>query len=403
MNQGAVERLSRSKGEPGWMTAIRLRTLRLFEKIPADELSAVDNLDVDVPETGEDQGPAGERSSEVIDQTNRDLFAEQGILFCDMNTAVREYPHLVKEYFGTIVPHDDSKFVALNTSMWSGGTFVYVPPGVKAEMPLQVELQTNAESGSQFERTLIIADEGAQLHYIEGCSAPVYTKGSQRSAVSEIVVRPNARVTYTTLQNWSSNVNNLVTKRARVEAGGHMAWTDGDIGSKLTVKQPEIYLVGDGATGEVLSVASAGKGQHQNVGAKVVHAAPNTTSRIISKSIGEGGGVVKYRAHVRVDQGAVGANCHVECDALLLDDRSVSTAVPVTDVAEPDAQISRGGTVSKITGDQLYYLLSRGLSEEQAVGLIVNGFVEPIISTLPIEYAVEWSRLIELHMEGSVG
>jgi Fe-S cluster assembly protein SufB len=403
INQGVVEQISWWKGEPEWMEKLRLRSQRQFDKKPMAEWFAVDMPNIDFQDIYYYLGPQGEQVSEVVDHKNRDDLEEQGILFCDMDTALREYPHLVKEYFGTIIPPGDNKFAALNTSVWSGGSFIYVPPGVEVKMPLQADLRTNAQSGGQFERTLIIADEGSKVHYIEGCSAPVYTKDSLHSAVSEIVVKPNARVTYTTIQNWSPNVYNLVTKRARVEAGGHMEWIDGDIGSKLTLKYPAVYLVGDGATGEVFSVVYAGKGQHQDAGAKVVHAAPNTTSKIISKSIGQGGGVTTYRAHVRVDEGATGAKSHVECDALILDEDSVSRTFPVMDVAEPDAQIGHEATVSKIADEQLFYLMSRGLSEEQAMGLIVNGFIEPITKMLPMEYAVEWSRLIELQMEGSVG
>jgi Fe-S cluster assembly protein SufB len=438
INPGVVEQISWWKGEPRWMTDLRLRSLRLFERKPMAEWFAVNMPDIDfqdiyyylrpkgdqvsewdqLPEemmrTYEKLGiPEAERQylagvtaqyeSEVVYHKNREDLEAQGILFCDMDTALREYPNLVKQYFGTIIPPGDNKFAALNTSVWSGGSFIYVPPGVEVSMPLQAYFRINSENAGQFERTLIIADEGSQVHYIEGCSAPVYTSDSLHSAVVEIVVKPNARVTYTTIQNWSPNVYNLVTKRARVEAGGHMEWIDGNIGSKLTMKYPAVYLVGEGATGEVLSVAYAGKGQHQDAGAKMVHAAPNTTSKIVSKSISKDGGITTYRGLVRVDEGATGAKSHVECDALILDEDSTSKTFPYMEIGERDAQIGHEATVSKIADEQIFYLTSRGLSEEQAMGMVVNGFIEPITKTLPMEYAVEWSRLIELQMEGSVG
>ncbi|HSH11644.1 MAG TPA: Fe-S cluster assembly protein SufB [Ilumatobacter sp.] len=438
INAGVVDQISWWKGEPRWMTQMRQRSLRLFEKKPMAEWFAVNMPDIDfqniyyylrpkgeqvddwdkLPEemmrTYEKLGiPEAERmylagvtaqyESEVVYHKNRDDLAEQGILFCDMDTALREYPDLVKQYFGTVIPPGDNKFAALNTSVWSGGSFIYIPPGVECEMPLQAYFRINSENAGQFERTLIIADEGSKVHYIEGCSAPVYTSDSLHSAVVEIIVKPHARVTYTTIQNWSPNVYNLVTKRARVEAYGHMEWIDGNIGSKLTMKYPAVYLVGEGATGEVLSVAYAGKGQHQDAGAKMVHAAPNTSSKIVSKSISKDGGITTYRGLVRVDKGATGCKSHVQCDALILDEDSVSKTLPYMEVGERDAQIGHEATVSKIADEQLFYLMSRGLSEEQAMGMIVNGFIEPITKTLPMEYAVEWSRLIELQMEGSVG
>jgi Fe-S cluster assembly protein SufB len=342
-------------------------------------------------------------NSEVVFHRNREDLEAQGILFCDMDTALREYPDLVKRYFGTVIPPGDNKFAALNTAVWSGGSFIYVPPGVECEMPLQAYFRINSENAGQFERTLIIADEGSKVHYIEGCSAPVYTSDSLHSAVVEIVVKPSARVTYTTIQNWSPNVYNLVTKRARVEAEGHMEWIDGNIGSKLTMKYPSVYLVGPKATGEVLSVAYAGAGQHQDAGAKMVHAAPETTSKIVSKSISKDGGITTYRGLVRVDEGAHGCKSHVQCDALILDEASESRTLPYMEVGERDAQIGHEATVSKIADEQLFYLMSRGLSQEQAMSMVVNGFIEPVTRTLPMEYAVEWSRLIELQMEGSVG
>jgi Fe-S cluster assembly protein SufB len=339
----------------------------------------------------------------VVFHRNREDLERQGVIFCDMDTALREYPELVKEYFGKIIPPNDNKFSALNTSVWSGGSFIYVPPGVNVEMPLQAYFRINAENMGQFERTLIIADEGSQVHYIEGCSAPTYTSDSLHSAVVEIVVKPSARVTYTTIQNWSNNVFNLVTKRARVEAEGHMEWIDGNIGSRLTMKYPAVWLVGPKASGEVLSVAYAGNGMHQDTGSKMVHAAPETTSKIVSKSISKDGGRTSYRGLVRVEDDAYGCKSHVQCDALILDDDSVSDTYPYMEVGAQDAVIGHEATVSKVADEQLFYLMSRGLTEEQAMGMVVNGFIEPVTRTLPMEYAVEWSRLIELQMEGSVG
>jgi Fe-S cluster assembly protein SufB len=433
-----IDQMSWWKGEPEWMRQFRLRSLRTFERKPMAPWFAVNMPDIDfqdiyyyikptegqvtewdeLPEqmkaTYEKLGiPEAERKylagvtaqyeSEVVYHKNREDLETQGILFCDMDTALREYPDVVKRYLGTVIPPGDNKFAALNSAAWSGGSFIYVPPGVECEMPLQAYFRINSENAGQFERTLIIADEGAKVHYIEGCSAPVYTSDSLHSAVVEIVVKPSARVTYTTIQNWSPNVYNLVTKRARVETEGHMEWIDGNIGSKLTMKYPSVYLVGPKATGEVLSVAYAGPGQHQDAGAKMIHAAPETTSKIVSKSISKDGGITTYRGLVRVDEGAYGCKSHVQCDALILDEDSESRTLPYMEVAERDAQIGHEATVSKIADEQLFYLMSRGLSQEQAMGMIVNGFIEPVTRTLPMEYAVEWSRLIELQMEGSVG
>jgi len=325
------------------------------------------------------------------------------VLFCDMDTAVREYPEIVKRWFGTIIPPNDNKFAALNSAVWSGGSFIYVPPGVKVDMPLQAYFRINAENMGQFERTLIIADEGSEVHYVEGCSAPVYSTDSLHSAVVELVALQGSRITYTTIQNWSNNVYNLVTKRARAEAEAHVAWIDGNIGSRLTMKYPSVYLMGPKASGEVLSVAYAGPGQHQDAGAKMVHVAPETTSTIVSKSISKDGGLSTYRGLVRVEEGAKHAKSFVRCDALILDEESTSETKPYMEVAERDAQIGHEATVSKVGEDQLFYLMSRGLSESQAMSMIVNGFIEPVVRTLPMEYAVEWSRLIELQMEGSVG
>src|SRR5438067_1813218 len=438
LNEEIVQEMSWMKGEPDWMLKFRLRALRNFEKKPMAEWFAKNMPDLDfqdiyyyikptekqvdawdelppavretyrklgIPEAEQKYlaGVTAQYESEVVYQRNREDLEKSGVLFADMDTALREWPELVKQYFGTVIPPGDNKFSALNSAVWSGGSFIYVPPGVECEMPLQAYFRINAENAGQFERTLIIADEGAKVHYIEGCSAPTYTSDSLHSAVVEIVVKPSARVTYTTIQNWSSNVYNLVTKRARVEAEGHMEWIDGNIGSRLTMKYPSVYMVGPKATGEVLSVAYAGAGQHQDAGAKMVHAAPETTSKIVSKSISKDGGITTYRGLVRVEDGARGCKSHVQCDALLLDGDSVSNTKPYMEVGERDAQIGHEATVSKVADEQLFYLMSRGLTQEQAMGLIVNGFIEPVTRTLPMEYAVEWSRLIELQMEGSVG
>ncbi len=342
-------------------------------------------------------------NSEVVFHRNREDLESLGVLFCDMDTALRDYPELVRRWFGTIIPPNDNKFAALNSAVWSGGSFIYVPPGVKVDMPLQAYFRINTENMGQFERTLIIADEGSEVHYVEGCSAPVYTTDSLHSAVVELVALPGSRITYTTIQNWSNNVYNLVTKRARAEAEAHVAWIDGNIGSRLTMKYPSVYLMGPKASGEVLSVAYAGNGQHQDAGAKMVHAAPETTSTIVSKSISKDGGLSTYRGLVRVEEGAKHAKSFVRCDALILDEESTSETKPYMEVEERDAQIGHEATVSKVGEDQLFYLMSRGLSESQAMSMIVNGFIEPVVRTLPMEYAVEWSRLIELQMEGAVG
>ena len=437
LNTDIVQEMSWMKSEPDWMRNFRLKSLSRFEKRPmptwGGDMSGIDFDNIyyyikptesladdwdavpdSIKDTYEKLGiPEAERKylagvtaqyeSEVVYHRNREDLERQGVLFCDMDTALKEYPELVKEHFGTIIPPGDNKFASLNSAVWSGGSFIYVPPGVTVEMPLQAYFRINAENMGQFERTLIIADEGSQVHYIEGCSAPVYTSDSLHSAVVEILVKKSARVTYTTIQNWSNNVYNLVTKRAKVEAEGHMEWIDGNIGSRLTMKYPAVVMVGPKASGEVLSVAYAGPDQHQDAGAKMTHAAPETTSKIVSKSISNGGGRTSYRGLVRVEDDAYGCRSHVQCDALILDEDSVSDTYPYMEVGTRDAEIGHEATVSKVADEQLFYLMSRGLTQEQAMGMIVNGFIEPITRTLPMEYAVEWSRLIELQMEGSVG
>jgi len=342
-------------------------------------------------------------NSEVVYHKNREDLERQGIIFTDMDTGLREHPEIVKQYFGTVIPPGDNKFAALNSAVWSGGSFVYVPPGVHVEMPLQAYFRINAENAGQFERTLIIADEGASVHYVEGCSAPVYSTDSLHSAVVELIAKPGARIRYTTIQNWSPNVYNLVTKRARAEAEATVEWIDGNLGSKLTMKYPAVVMTGPKAHGEVLSVAYAGPGQHQDAGAKMTHAAPETTSIIDSKSISKDGGRTTYRGLVRVEEGAHNVKSHVRCDALILDEKSRSDTYPYMEIEEKDARIGHEATVSKVGEDQLFYLQSRGLTEQQATAMIVNGFIEPITKTLPMEYAVELSRLIELNMEGAVG
>src|SRR5207244_177905 len=374
-----------------------------WEALPDSLKKTYEKLGIPEAERKYLAGVTAQYESEVVYHKNREDLEAQGVLFADMDTALREWPELVKQYFGTIIPPNDNKFAALNSAVWSGGSFIYVPPGVEVPMPLQAYFRINAESMGQFERTLIIADEGAKVHYIEGCSAPVYTSDSLHSAVVELVALPGSRITYTTIQNWSANVYNLVTKRARAETESRVEWIDGNIGSRLTMKYPSVYLMGPKASGEVLSVAYAGPGQHQDAGAKMVHAANETTSKIVSKSISKDGGITTYRGLVRVDEGAHGCKSHVQCDALILDEQSESRTLPYMEVGERDAQIGHEATVSKIADEQLFYLMSRGLSQEQAMSMVVNGFIEPITRTLPMEYAVEWSRLIELQMEGSVG
>ncbi|MDQ6614114.1 MAG: Fe-S cluster assembly protein SufB [Actinomycetota bacterium] len=437
LNTDIVQEMSWMKGEPQWMTDRRLKALMHFEKRPMPnwggdmseiffkdiyyyvkpidkQVSAWDQLPDSVKATYEKLGiPEAERKylagvtaqyeSEVVYHRNREDLEALGVIFCEMDTALREYPDLVKQYFGTVIPLNDNKFAALNSAVWSGGSFIYVPPGVTVDQPLQAYFRINSENMGQFERTLIIADEGSQVHYIEGCSAPVYTSDSLHSAVVEIICKPSSRVTYTTIQNWSNNVFNLVTKRARCDAEAHMEWIDGNIGSRLTMKYPAVYLMGPKASGEVLSVAYAGNGQHQDAGAKMIHAAPETTSTIISKSISKDGGRTSYRGLVKFEEGATKSKSFVRCDALLLDDKSRSDTYPYIEFGEKDAQVGHEATVSKVGDDQLFYLMSRGLSEQQAMSMIVNGFIEPVTRTLPMEYAVEWSRLIELQMEGSIG
>ncbi|HJZ09768.1 MAG TPA: Fe-S cluster assembly protein SufB, partial [Trebonia sp.] len=335
-------------------------------------------------------------------QIHEDL-EKQGVIFTDMDTALREHEDVVRRYFATVIPPNDNKLAALNSAVWSGGSFVYVPEGVHVEMPLQAYFRINTENMGQFERTLIIVDEDAYVHYVEGCTAPIYSSDSLHSAVVEIIVKRGARCRYTTIQNWSSNVYNLVTKRAVAQAGASMEWVDGNIGSKVTMKYPAVYLMGEHAKGETLSVAFAGPGQHQDAGAKMVHCAPNTSSTIVSKSVARGGGRTSYRGLINVQEGATHSKSTVKCDALLVDSISRSDTYPYNDVREDDVEMGHEATVSKISADQLFYLMSRGMTEDEAMAMIVRGFVEPIARELPMEYALELNRLIELQMEGAVG
>jgi Fe-S cluster assembly protein SufB len=338
----------------------------------------------------------------VYHQVNKDL-EDQGVIFLDMDSALRDHEEIVREYFATIIPSNDNKLAALNSAVWSGGSFVYVPPGVHVEMPLQAYFRINTENMGQFERTLIIADEGSYVHYVEGCTAPVWSSDSLHSAVVELIAKPGARIRYTTVQNWSQNVYNLVTKRAIAETDATVEWVDCNLGSKLTMKYPSVYLTGERAHGEVLSIAFAGNGQHQDAGAKIIHNAPNTTSNIFAKSISKDGGRSSYRGLLEVAKGATGSRSKVVCDALLLDEHSRSDTYPTIRIGEDDVDVGHEASVSKIGEEQLFYLMSRGLSEEEAGKLIVNGFIEPIVKELPMEYAVEMNRLIELQLVGSIG
>jgi Fe-S cluster assembly protein SufB len=438
LSEDVVRNISALKNEPEWMLKTRLKSLRLFDKKPmpnwGSDLSGIDfdnikyfvrstekqaatwdELPEDIKNTydrlgipeAEKQrlvsGVAAQYESEVVYHQIREDLEEQGVIFMDTDTGLREHPEIFEQYFGSVIPPGDNKFAALNTAVWSGGSFVYVPPGVHVEIPLQAYFRINTENMGQFERTLIIADEGSYVHYVEGCTAPVYSSDSLHSAVVEIIVKKNARVRYTTIQNWSNNVYNLVTKRATAAEGATMEWVDGNIGSKVTMKYPAIYLMGEHARGETLSIAFAGEGQHQDAGAKMVHAAPHTSSSIVSKSVARGGGRTSYRGLVQVLEGASHSASNVLCDALLVDQISRSDTYPYVDVREDDVSMGHEATVSRVSEDQLFYLMSRGMPETEAMAMIVRGFVEPIARELPMEYALELNRLIELQMEGSVG
>jgi Fe-S cluster assembly protein SufB len=432
-----VEAIAEHKGEPDWMRKVRHRALDYFlarplpswggdvsgidfdniyyyikptekqadswEDLPADIRDTWDKLGIPEAEKKYLAGVGAQYESEVVYHHLQEKLTAQGVLFLDMDSGLREHEALVKEYFGTIIPSNDNKFAALNTAVWSGGSFIYVPPGVRIELPLQAYFRINAENMGQFERTMILVDEGAYVHYVEGCTAPIYSSDSLHSAVVEIVVKKGGRCRYTTIQNWSNNVYNLVTKRAVAYEDATMEWVDGNLGSKLTMKYPAIWLLGERAHGEVLSIAFAGAGQHQDAGGKIVHVAPNTTSLITSKSISKNGGRAGYRGLLQVAKGATNAKSKVVCDALILDEDSRSDTYPYIQIDEDQVDIGHEATVSKIGDEQLFYLMSRGLSESQASAMVVSGFVEPIVKELPLEYAIEMNRLIQIQMEGSVG
>jgi Fe-S cluster assembly protein SufB len=438
LNDEVVSDISARKSEPQWMLDLRLKSLRLFGKKPmptwGSDLSGIDFQNIkyfvkstekqatsweDLPEDikntydrlgipeAEKQrlvaGVAAQYESEVVYHQIREDLEEKGVIFVDTDTGLREHEDLFREYFTSVIPAGDNKFASLNTAVWSGGSFIYVPPGVHVDIPLQAYFRINTENMGQFERTLIIADEGSYVHYVEGCTAPIYKSDSLHSAVVEIIVKKNARVRYTTIQNWSNNVYNLVTKRATCAEGATMEWIDGNIGSKVTMKYPAVFLLGEHARGETLSIAFAGEGQHQDAGSKMVHAAPNTSSQIVSKSVARGGGRTSYRGLVQILEGAHGSKSSVVCDALLVDTISRSDTYPYVDIREDDVQMGHEATVSKVSEDQMFYLMSRGMTEEEAMAMIVRGFVEPIAKELPMEYALELNRLIELQMEGAVG
>jgi Fe-S cluster assembly protein SufB len=438
LDRDVVCQISEMKNEPEWMREFRLKALDVFHKkptptwggnlgelryedihyymkaadrqgqtwddIPAEIKRTYDKLGIpEAEKRGLVAGVGAQYESEVVYHSLREDLQKKGVIFTDTDTAVREHPDLVREYFGTVIPIEDNKFAALNSAVWSGGSFVYIPAGVKVDIPLQAYFRINAENMGQFERTLIIVEEGAQVHYVEGCTAPIYTSESLHSAVVEILVKKGARCRYTTIQNWANNIYNLVTKRAFAYEDALMEWVDGNLGSRLTMKYPSVHMKGRGARGEILSIAFAGKGQHQDAGGKVIHEAPDTSSRILSKSISKNGGRASYRGLLKVTDGAKRCRSNVVCDALILDPESRSDTYPYIEIDEDDVKIGHEASVSKIGEEQLFYLQSRGLSEAEASTLIVSGFIEPLVKELPMEYAVEMNKLIELQMEGSVG
>ena len=437
LNADIVRQISKMKNEPAWMTDYRLKAYEIFLSKPMPDwgadLSGIDFDEIyyfvrasdklgrdwnDVPEDIKNtfdrlgipeaeqkylQGVTAQYESEVVYHSIRKDLESKGVIFTDMDSALRDYPDLVKEYFGTIIPSGDNKFAALNSAVWSGGSFVYVPKGVHVEMPLQAYFRINTKNMGQFERTLIIVEEGGYVHYVEGCTAPSYSEDSLHSAVVEIIVKDGGRCRYTTIQNWSNNVYNLVTKRAKAYTKATMEWVDGNLGSKVTMKYPAVILAGEGAHGEVLSIAFAGKGQHQDAGAKITHLAPNTTSQIISKSISKDGGRASYRGLLKIVEGADNAKSNVVCDALLLDDRSRSDTYPTIECDAKRVTMGHEASVSRVGEDQLFYAMTRGMSEDEANAMIVNGFIEPLVKELPMEYAMEMNRLIAIQMEGTVG
>ncbi|KAB2866551.1 MAG: Fe-S cluster assembly protein SufB [Anaerolineae bacterium] len=437
LNEDVVRWISAIKGEPEWMTEFRVRAYRTFmskpmpswgadltgidfddiryyvratekqesswDEVPSEIKDTFDKLGIPEAEQKFLSGVGAQYESEMVYHKVREDLENKGVLFLDMDSGLREHPDLVKEYFGTIIPPTDNKFAALNSAVWSGGSFIYVPPGVHVDLPLQAYFRINTENMGQFERTLIIVDEGAFVHYVEGCTAPIWSSDSLHSAVVEIIVKKGGRCRYTTIQNWSSNVYNLVTKRAVAYQNATMEWVDANLGSKVTMKYPAVYLLEPGAHGEVLSIAFAGSGQHQDAGGKVVHVAPNTTSRIISKSISKDNGRASYRGLLKVHEGATGVRSNVVCDALLLNPESRSDTYPYIEVEENDVTIGHEASVSKVGEEQLFYLMSRGLSESEANTMVVNGFIEPLAKELPIEFSLELRRLIEIQLEGTVG
>ncbi|HRV91100.1 MAG TPA: Fe-S cluster assembly protein SufB [Anaerolineae bacterium] len=441
LSERIVKQISEMKNEPGWMTDFRLRGYKHFmerpmpqwggqgmlntinfddiyyyikpvgadkafeswDDVPEDIKNTFDRLGIPEAEQKFLAGVGAQYESEVIYHSIIKDLEAKGVLFLDMDASLREHPEIVKEYFGTVIPPEDNKFAALNTSVWSGGSFIYVPPGVHIDLPLQAYFRINAQNMGQFERTLIIVDEGAYVHYVEGCTAPTYSTDSLHSAVVEIIVKENGRCRYSTIQNWSHNVYNLVTKRAQAYKNATMEWVDGNLGSKLTMKYPAVWLMEDGAHGEVLSIAFAGKGQVQDAGGKIVHAAPNTSSVITSKSISKGGGRTTYRGLIKGAPDATNSKSNVLCDALILDDESASDTFPYIEIENSNVSIGHEASVSKVSEEQLFYLMSRGIEEDTASNMIVSGFIEPIVKELPMEYALEMNRLIEMEMEGSVG
>ena len=437
LDREIIEQISAMKGEPEWMLDFRLRAFEHFQKRPmptwGGDLSKLDLDNIyyyvkpaeaeskswdDVPETIKNTfeklgipeaeqkflaGVGAQYESEMVYHQIQEHLEEQGVIFLSIEDGLREHPDLFREYFSTVIPIEDNKFAALNSAVWSGGSFVYVPKGVTVNLPLQAYFRLNVANIGQFERTIIIADEGSQVHYVEGCTAPTYSSDSLHSGVIEIVVKKGARVRYTTIQNWSTNVYNLVTQRALVHEGATMEWVDANLGSKLTMKYPSCYLIGPGAHGEILSMAFAGEGQHQDAGGKVIHVAPHTSSKVTSKSISKGSGRSSYRGLLKVYKGANDVRSSVVCDALLLDDTSRSDTYPYIEIDEDDVTIGHEASVSKVGEEQLFYLMSRGLSEEEATTMVVSGFIEPLVKELPMEYAIEMNRLIQIQMEGSIG
>ncbi|MFH1235654.1 MAG: Fe-S cluster assembly protein SufB [Parcubacteria group bacterium] len=437
ISKKVVEQISHYKNEPAWMLEQRLRALDIFfakkqptwgadlsdidyssiyyylrptdkvmskwEDLPDSIRKTYDRIGIPQAERKFLAGVMAQYESEAVYHSLKKQLENLGVVFLDMDSGLRKHPDIVKQYFGTVIPAGDNKLAALNSAVWSGGSFIYIPAGVKVEIPLQAYFRINAERAGQFERTLIIAEEGSYVHYIEGCTAPIYTTNSLHSAVVEIIVKKGARVRYTTVQNWSKNVYNLVTKRTFVHEEGTMEWVDGNFGSKVTMKYPSVYLLGKGAKGDILSLAFAGEGQHQDAGGKAFHGAPYTSSKIVSKSISKLSGHTSYRGMVTIPHGMRGCKSTVICDALLLDEHSRSDTYPTMDIRESDTQIQHEATVGKIGEEQLFYLMSRGLSQAEAMSMVVSGFIEPIAKEIPLEYAVEMNRLIEMEMEGSVG